>query len=1050
MDRMERLVRTWMATGKVEEVENTVSEVLNGDGALLPLIKALGEYLTSEEDDQRRKGVEFLSLVLEKYPQEKLNRQSVKTLVTFFRGKLDDTETIIPALQGLVSLSAASNLTSQDAVEISQSLFQYVKMKALVQSHRFKVFTILDTLIARQREALKGMGKTFVAGYINLAEGEKDPRNLMLAFAIARVLLIEFDVSSHVEDLFNITFCYFPITFRPPPDDPYGITSEDLKKTLRSALTASPAFGPFAIPLFIEKLTAGSPTTKRDTLQTLDEALPIYGASLARTHARKLWNSLKLEIFQPTDSETESEALKTTQVLIQTIYGSSSQTALGPEPGSEAIEGLAKDACEECIRILKEPEKSQAKPATKVICAFMSTTPSVSKYTLSQAVPHFIRLFLNPDEASNRGPTLRLLADVIVAARDSSLLDPEVLPTQGEVALSPFKDEVLGVFTVGLKTPTTRKHALDGLKGLVTTRGLLSDEELGFIVHNVNEVLTEDGNEDEDVREAILDLFGFISSTTARHISQTTLPLLFSSLPDQAPDRSAEAERLKYWRTLAFLKRLCLQADLFEMLVVRLSTKLDLICSPDSPPSGADATSLEPTAAYAHSILRTLADAIAVKVEKGDVDVPKYIDRLLPRLFHLHLYGALSGTEGYNVAADPRLVTVTSQIVTLIVQVQPPSRQETFVASLFAAYFSEDVKRISDGQPKLPEDTKFTPFTSDAPLAQKTLVVLFSAAIIALHKEIALPVPDESGLLDSILHWSIDNAASQAQRESLLNAVASVVNKRPDGLGSFLSEKLPALWTSQGMDPLLPAEKRRKVIAAWSHITRALLVRGHALFASFTDKLFELFEDTEISWDAARALGSIVATDKILTKRNHAVVKMLHAQKFFNLVLPRIVEGAKLSGNAPRQNAYLVALTTLIKSMPRSAYTHELPTLMPLLLRGLDLPDADIRANVIDTFLAASDASSPESKENAVISEHATSLVSTMLKNAMVNEMPSARLRIAALRYLALLPSLVRYDVLHAQKAVVIRDLAKVLDDPKKAVRKEAVEARTNWFKFTG
>ena len=62
---------------------------------------------------------------------------------------------------------------------------------------------------------------------------------------------------------------------------------------------------------------------------------------------------------------------------------------------------------------------------------------------------------------------------------------------------------------------------------------------------------------------------------------------------------------------------------------------------------------------------------------------------------------------------------------------------------------------------------------------------------------------------------------------------------------------------------------------------------------------------------------------------------------------------------------------------------------MPLLLRGLDLPDADIRANVIDTFLAAADPS-PESKETPVVSEHAASLVATMLKNCMVQEMPSA------------------------------------------------------------
>ena len=47
--------------------------------------------------------------------------------------------------------------------------------------------------------ALKAMGSEFLSGYIALADGEKDPRNLLLAFAIARVLLIEFEVTAHVE-----------------------------------------------------------------------------------------------------------------------------------------------------------------------------------------------------------------------------------------------------------------------------------------------------------------------------------------------------------------------------------------------------------------------------------------------------------------------------------------------------------------------------------------------------------------------------------------------------------------------------------------------------------------------------------------------------------------------------------------------------------------------------------------------------------------------------------------------------------------------------------
>lgn len=43
------------------------------------------------------------------------------------------------------------------------------------------------------------MKSEFIRPYINLAEGEKDPRNLLVAFGIARVILIEFDAEEHIE-----------------------------------------------------------------------------------------------------------------------------------------------------------------------------------------------------------------------------------------------------------------------------------------------------------------------------------------------------------------------------------------------------------------------------------------------------------------------------------------------------------------------------------------------------------------------------------------------------------------------------------------------------------------------------------------------------------------------------------------------------------------------------------------------------------------------------------------------------------------------------------
>lgn len=56
--------------------------------------------------------------------------------------------------------------------------------------------------------------------------------------------------------------------------------------------------------------------------------------------------------------------------MIKVIYPpSSAENAM-----QEDIQGLAKEICEECLKLLREPEKSQATPAAKVLNAFLATT----------------------------------------------------------------------------------------------------------------------------------------------------------------------------------------------------------------------------------------------------------------------------------------------------------------------------------------------------------------------------------------------------------------------------------------------------------------------------------------------------------------------------------------------------------------------------------------------------------------------------------------------------------------------------------------------------
>jgi DNA repair/transcription protein MET18/MMS19 len=65
-----------------------------------------------------------------------------------------------------------------------------------------------------------------------------------------------------MQELFDAVFNYFPITFRPPPDDPYGITAQDLKDRLRECISSTPDFAPYAFPALLDKLDSTSMNTK--------------------------------------------------------------------------------------------------------------------------------------------------------------------------------------------------------------------------------------------------------------------------------------------------------------------------------------------------------------------------------------------------------------------------------------------------------------------------------------------------------------------------------------------------------------------------------------------------------------------------------------------------------------------------------------------------------------------------------------------------------------------------------------------------------------------
>ena len=56
------------------------------------------------------------------------------------------------------------------------------------------------------------------------------------------------------QDMFEVTSCYYPITFTPPPDDPFGVTRDDLRDALKYALVEAGSDHPNCLPVHVSHL----------------------------------------------------------------------------------------------------------------------------------------------------------------------------------------------------------------------------------------------------------------------------------------------------------------------------------------------------------------------------------------------------------------------------------------------------------------------------------------------------------------------------------------------------------------------------------------------------------------------------------------------------------------------------------------------------------------------------------------------------------------------------------------------------------------------------
>ncbi|NXE88486.1 MMS19 protein, partial [Menura novaehollandiae] len=968
--------------------------------------------LENTDPRTRGRGIQLLSQVLLQC-YSLLQEKEVLHLVLFYESRLQDHHLVIPSvLQGLRALSMCEVLSPGLAVSVLKAIFQEVHVQSLLQLDRHTVYSIITNFMSTREEELKGLGADFTFGFIQVMDGEKDPRNLLVAFQIVRDLIAkDYALGPFVEELFEVTSCYFPVDFTPPPNDPHGIQREDLILSLRAVLASTPQFAEFLLPLLIEKLDSELQSAKLDSLQTLTACCAIYGQKELQEFLPSLWSSLRREVFQTASEKIETECLAALHALSACL----SRSVLSSD-SEDLLDSFLSSILQDCRHHLCEPDMKLVWPSAKLLQAAAGASLRTYHRITRSVLPLLLEQYTKHTQSSQRRTILEMLLGFLELQQKWGHVEED------ESTLLSLQAPICSVVFSALTDPGVQLQ-LVGIKALTvlgSLQGFLSSSDLELVVdHLIRLALHE---EDSQSSEAAMEAAGSLAPIYPKVFSGRMVPRLEEELQSGV----SSSEREESYHDHRSLWQRCLQALAAvstHTSIVRETVPV-LLQHLQKVQKGSEARNTQDVVSVCQSLHR-----VALQCQQ-DVEGCWYFHQMVvPCLLAMAVQAAM------QESTHTLLGKVLLEEEVLAAMIPVISAATTHLSPELAAQsVSHVVPLFLDGEVSfLPQNSfpcSFQPFADGECLeAQGRLVALLMAFICSLPRDVA--IPQQEWLLRELLALSCScNCPFTATTAA--KCFAGLVNKHP--AGQQLDEILQLAVNR--MEPgLAEGPRRTQALTLLLWVTKALVLRYHPLSSCLTDKLLGLLGDTELGPAAADGFSLLMAeSPDVLHKGCHADVRIMFRQRFFTDNVPKLVQGFHGAGPDVKAN-YLKGLSHVLNHLPKPVLVTELPTLLSLLLEALSCSDRVVQLSTL-SCLQPLLLEAPQ-----IMSLHVDTLVTKFLN---LTSSPTMAVRIAALRCAHALTSLPT-PVLLPYKARVIRALAKPLDDKKRLVRKEAVAARGEW-----
>lgn len=1000
MDRSQ--VKTFVVSGdedgeQRDKIAGQIAQAIEADKTtLLDLVGILGEYLTQENDSVRSRGTECLAETLKRVSPSKLTKAQVSVTCEFLCDRIDDEVSLAHVVAGLMSVINMEAFSKTSVDTILDSAVK-INMRKHNQSTRYAVFQLLELILTKFGAFLKTKGTKFIDTFVHLTTGEKDPRNLLISFNISNKILHEFDISKNqklIEDLFDVTFCYFPITFEPPKNDPYGITAADLKQALRRSLSANGVFAEEAFPRLVEKLNSSSESVKKDTLETILACVKSYDDQAVVDNWELLWDSLKFEVLHGSDDEMGTIELS-----------ASILRAVGARLDGDNLKTLITNTKSETNDKLDTPESKMSIPAAKLALAIAES----SEQSFEDISTHVI------------DKLLQQLSDAPSVSLQQAILQILILWTDSGMAshLKKYSDRLFEEFSRGLMSSASTDVALKqtAIQGLASiwNNSILGEEGLGLLITYLGDAIIQEDS--SDVVKKALSLLVQLSKTNTDAILEAVFPTFLSKLPEsEKGGQTIVGEHATKEGSIDFILS-CLAAisvskPIFETLIIRLLNKLKTIIANDQ----------ENTFRYPLAIISTFV-AVVRELDDDKQDLSSYVRLLITPLF-TELVKAT--TDGKEIILHEAIIDAVGTLSACIVRRLGVDTQKDIMQNLFGLFVSGTESNLSRA------GVSFKNVALDGNKPFK-IAHLFTATLAPLDKSVDLPIDaaefinNESAVVAQSHNWF--------ERAAYTSMLSVVVNKWLKASETVVERAKEQLASGAEEASLVSAFNSIETATA---IARGLLMKNDNNGYQIVDSLLGLLKDEKLGLSVGKTMGLLIGEDAVVGKENGLIVRLLYRQRVFHHCLPAIVEGFKQVSDDVKVN-FLTALGGLLRFLPAKVVVPELPKFLPLLLESISLSDAKVQEAAIDTIFAT------QFDSAEILAQHISTIVPKLLETTRAR---SATVRLAALKCLGTLPSSISPVTLEPFRNTIITELGRVLDDPKRQIRREAVNCRQNYFEM--